>query len=285
MYNPVLTFDIEEWYHPVLLGSHGSGQVPRAREVLLWLLDLLEERKARATFFVLGETLDLYPDIFRRISAAGHELACHGFTHKPLWEHTADSFQKEIRQFKAKLDALLPGQALRGFRASTFSLEHKTAWAVDVLAAEGFLYDSSIFPYRNHVYGVAQAPLVPYRLSSANVASDSAEGRLLELPLPVLNFGKVRLPFVGGFYSRVLPMKLQISLMRRTLKTRPVVLYFHPWEFDPEVPRVPSGRINDWITYTGIEKMRGRMERLLQEFEFNTACQLAEAIQSSLLRD
>ncbi len=282
MYNPVLTFDIEEWFHPVLLGASERGeQKPRAREVLLWLLDLLDERKVKATFFVLGETLELYPDLFGRIASSGHELACHGFTHKPLWHQTSESFRAELRLFKDRFTTMLPGVVLRGFRASTFSLEQKTAWAADVLESEGFLYDSSIFPYRNHVYGVPRAELSPYRLSSNDVAQDAPGGRLLELPMPVLNFGRIRIPFVGGFYSRVLPLKLQVFLIRRTLKLRPVILYFHPWEFDPGVPRVPSGKLNEWITYTGIEKMRGRLEYLLQKFDFMTAWELVQVCERS----
>ena len=264
------SIDLEDWFHPELVRHHlpaGSPQ-PRLKQALSPLLALLRERGVRATFFVLGPIIDANRELVHELVRAGHEIACHGMTHKPLWELTPDDFRRELQDWRDVLHAVEPGLRATGYRAPTFSLDHRTAWALQILAEEGFEYDSSIFPFRNHVYGVRGAPLHPYRPSPADLTCADAAGPIREFPMTVLALGPLRVPVSGGFYLRALPYGFLRWALRRVSRQRSIVLYCHPWEFDANTPRLPLGRVDRWITYTGMNTGLAKVRRLLVEFTF-----------------
>ncbi len=275
-----LTIDVEDWFHPELVRDHvpESKRSDQLRNALDPLLELLSARSIKATFFLLGEVALAHPGLVRELHGAGHEIACHGMTHIPLWRLDAEALQKELRDFRAVLAAIDPAIRVRGYRAPTFSLDQRTAWALQVLGDEGFTYDSSIFPFKNHVYGVAGAPLSPYRPDPVDLTRHSEQGPVLEFPLSVMALWGCKVPVSGGFYLRIFPYQLVVWALRRIGRERPFVIYCHPWECDPETPKQHLRWVDGFITYRGIAGARSKLARLLDEFAFTRMDQLVGAM-------
>ncbi|UCD57250.1 MAG: polysaccharide deacetylase family protein [Candidatus Hydrogenedentota bacterium] len=263
--------DLEDWYHPELVVRAGGIARPRPRieKATRNILSLLERMKQRATFFVLGEVARKYPELIQQIHDDGHEIACHGMSHKPLWEHNSQSFARELKQFDHELHEVLKNVRAKGFRAPTFSLDSSTAWALDVLAEQGYQYDCSIFPMRNRLYGVSGAPLGIYRPSVADLRRHDDGGKILEFPPTVLALGPVRIPVAGGAYLRILPGRLSLKLLRAVESERPVMIYVHPWECDHLTPRLPLGFFPRFVTYFGIKGALAKLELLFGKLRFS----------------
>jgi polysaccharide deacetylase family protein (PEP-CTERM system associated) len=266
-----LTVDLEDWYHPELVKRHVGGDavsqvVASANEIL----DLFDRYQVRATFFVLGDVAAKQPDLVRKIHDKGHEIASHGMTHKPLWDLSYDEFDRELKDFERLMaDILGDGVKVRGFRAPTFSLDNRTKYALRCLAENGYTYDTSVFPAKNYMYGVADAPCGVYRPSAEDVSRTDEASPLVEFPMTVYELGRMRIPVSGGFYMRVMPYFLFRALLRRVNRIRPFVIYFHPWETHRHTPRTRAiGLKNSLITYYGMKGALRKIERLLQDFEF-----------------
>jgi polysaccharide deacetylase family protein (PEP-CTERM system associated) len=266
-----LSVDLEEWYHPELVRDR-LGHEPHASRVgpaTDRLLDLLARSGTAATFFCVGEVAEREPDLLRRIDAAGHEIAFHGWRHQRLDELDPDRFAAELGRFDELLSALLgPGRRAAGFRAPTFSLARPTAWALGVLARHGYRYDSSVFPLRGPLYGVAGAPLGAYRVALDEPARVEPGSPLIEVPVAIWERAGVRLPAGGGAYLRLLPRPILERLLDGIAARRPIVLYVHPWETDPGTPRLPLPRWARLATYAGIDSSLAKLDALLGRFRF-----------------
>jgi len=261
-----LSVDVEDWFHPELVrGRAGDAAVSRVETATGAILDLLARYQVKATFFVVGEVARDHPSLVHRLVAEGHEVACHGFSHRPLWDLTPASLAAELAAWAGVVEPITGRPAL-GFRAPTFSLEERTAWAIPVLRRAGYRYDSSIFPVRNYLYGVNGVPAGPYRLSEDDITRPADDG-LWEFPMTVWRVGPVPLPVAGGFYLRLLPLPLVLLALRQVSQRRPFVLYLHPWETDAGTPRRPLPALDRWVTYshTG-EPTRRKLEALLRQF-------------------
>ncbi len=270
MIQAALSIDLESYWHAELLRARVDRErmEDRVEEAARPLLDLLARRGVRATFFTVGEVIETHPDLIRDIVAAGHELACHTYTHRPLWELDEAAFEEEIVRFNALVAQVTPGVQPRGFRAPTFSLSPAASWALNVLARHGYAYDSSVFPMKTPLYGVPDAPLRPYR-PAPNLVDEAPDAPLLEWPMTVWRVGPVTVPVCGGFYLRILPMPLILHGLRQAAKKGPIVIYLHPWELDPNTPRLPLSPRDRFITYHNLgEPTRRRLERLLDAFDF-----------------
>ncbi len=267
-----ITFDVEDWYHPELARAHVPPGDTRSvvREGVAVVLELLRRRSLTATFFVLGEVAARFPQLVRDIAAGGHEIASHGMTHRPLWALDRESFRQELRDCRAAVRAALGHEDMVGFRAPTFSLDRSTAWAFGVLREEGFRYDSSIFPLRVKLYGVAGAPPGIYRPAAGDLATHDPDGAIVEFPVAVGAVGPLRLPVGGGFYLRALPSWVLEPVLDRIARTRPFNLYLHPWECAPSLPRVRLSLLDSLITYVGLDSVRPKLERLLDRYTFDT---------------
>jgi peptidoglycan-N-acetylglucosamine deacetylase len=268
-----LSFDIEEWYHAELVRQKVSREqaTTQVEAATAPILDLLARRRLHATFFVVGEIIRDHPELIRDIAGAGHEIGCHTMSHLPLWRSSPEALRRELQAFRRALDAVTPGlsASVAGFRAPTFSLNQATCWALDILADEGYRYDSSIFPAANPVYGVSGAPLGVYRPSTADIRMDDSQGRLIEFPMTVWSVAKQRLPIAGGFYLRAAPWMVIHRAIRSTARSRPVVLYMHPWEAYRETPMVSSlSPLDRFITYYNRGDALRRLECLLDELPF-----------------
>jgi len=228
------------------------------------VLQVLADAGARATFFVLGWVAERYPKVVPRIRDAGHEVGCHGYAHTLIYDQTPERFREETHRAKGVLEEQ-SGAPVLGYRAATFSIVRRSLWALDVLAEEGFAYDSSIFPVRHDRYGIPDAQPVPHALTTQG-------GRtLVEFPITVLPVAGFNLPLAGGGYFRLFPYWLtRWGLGRIQAQGRPFVFYLHPWEVDPDQPRVESGWLSRFRHYNNLHRCEGRLRRLLADFKFAT---------------
>ena len=277
----ILSFDIEEHYR--IEAARGLSispeQVVHYRERMdsstRWLLDQLGPRGIRATFFIVGQIAQHNPGLIRAIHAAGHEVASHSWDHQRVHNFTPATFREDVRQSKDALEQVT-GEAVVGFRAPTFSVVRQTAFALDVLAELGMRYDSSIYPVRHDRYGVPDAPRWPFRARGGS-------STLLELPPATWRVLGANLPVGGGGYFRLFPLAVMERGIRQTMRQGqpPVVmLYFHPWEFDPEQQRLPLRRLNRFRTYVGLSRSRARLTRLLDRHDFQRAVDVAAELDS-----
>lgn len=259
-----LTIDVECWFHAENMRPAAPPAMWDALETRLarnvdLLLSLFERRGAKATFFVLGDAAKREPAVVRAIAKAGHEVACHGWSHELVYRQAPDVFREETRRAKRFLEDLA-GAPVLGYRASTFSIVERSLWALDVLAEEGFEYDSSIAPVRHDRYGIPDCPRAPHTRTLRN-------GRTIrEFPVSCGSLLGWRLPVGGGFF-RLLPL----SWTRKALASleAPGTIYLHPWEFDPGQPR-PKGvpALNRFRHYVGLGKALGKLDALLGALAF-----------------
>jgi polysaccharide deacetylase family protein (PEP-CTERM system associated) len=267
-----LSIDLEPWHVGELLSKRLTGPVDDQIELSVRpVLNLLDKYETKATFFILGIVAEKYPEIVREIYGKGHEVASHGYSHLTLYELGEREFEKEIIRSVEILESIT-GKKPVGFRAPSFSVNNSTRWALRILAENGFKYDSSIFPIKLPVgimdYGVPDASIYPYKPSLENVAREDPDAGITEFPLTVLRLGK-NFPVAGGFYLRVLPLWFLKLAIRRVNRTRMAVIYVHPWETYPGTPAVNGIPLFPrFVTRYGISSALGKLEGLLQEFEF-----------------
>jgi polysaccharide deacetylase family protein (PEP-CTERM system associated) len=270
-----LSIDLEYWYSPELL----RNKVPRIdrdfiEEMTDPLLDLLSKNRTKATFFVLGEIAEKYPQLIKKIHEEGHEIASHSFSHRPLYEMERSEFESEIKKSIAVLERITNERPL-GFRAPTFSLDNSTRWALDVLVEYGFKYDSSIFPLKTRLYGVKNCPLDIYRPRLDNITQNDPKGKIIEFPMTVYE-KIVRIPVSGGFYFRFIPYMIFKSLLKNINKTRPGIIYLHPWEMHKMTPRLDLPVMSRFITYYGIDSAMEKLDILLRDFTFKPVRDILE---------
>lgn len=256
------TVDVEEVFHSTLLASsvpeaQWEDHPRRAPAVVAWLLDRMAAREARGTFFVLGWLAEREPDMVRRIAEAGHEVAAHSWSHRKVHEQDRPAFRDSVRRTREVLEDIT-GLAVHGFRAPSFSILPGHEWAFDILLEEGYRYDSSLFPTASHPdYGYPDAPPDPHWIERPG-------GRIAELPPVTYEFLGRRLPAAGGAYLRLLPFELVRGGLRQVEKRGARgTLYVHPWDLDPDIPRLPLPASTALRLYGGAARARARVVRLL----------------------
>lgn len=226
------------------------------------LIDLFAETGARATFFTLAWVAERHPDLIRRIVAAGHELASHGLDHTRVDRQTPATFRADLKRSRAILEDI-GGTRISGYRAASFSIGARNLWAFDVLDEEGYAYSSSIYPIQHDLYGMPDAPRLPFQPRA---------GGLIEIPLTtVRRFGR-NLPCAGGGYFRLMPYWLSRANLRRVhaQDKSPGIFYLHPWEIDPDQPRVAGLSLKSRLRhYLNLGAMEGRLRRLLADFAWD----------------
>jgi polysaccharide deacetylase family protein (PEP-CTERM system associated) len=229
------------------------------------ILALLEQRGVRATFFILGWVAERCPGLVKRIQALGHEIGCHGYGHQAIYNGTYEEFERDLRRAKAVIENIT-GRALKSYRAPSFSITSRTMWALGVLAEKGFENDSSIFPITHDLYGIPDAPRFPYTkvLDSEHI--------IKEFPPSTLRFCGKNFPIGGGGYLRVLPYGWTASAIHRLneVEKQPVMVYFHPWEIDPEQPRIAANWRSRFRHYQNLASTETKLIKLLKNFSFST---------------
>lgn len=261
----ILSFDVEEYFH-VQAAAMNVDQSPdfpnRLGPVVERILERLDAAGASATFFVLGRVARTQAGLVRTIAHAGHEIAAHSLDHTMITHMTRDQFRDDVRANRSQLEDLT-GRPVIGYRAPTFSITNHTAWALDVLAEQGFEYDSSIFPIRHDRYGIAAAPPNPH------VAVGPGGTRILEIPpLTWRAWGK-NWPVGGGGYLRLLPAWVTVGALRRAARRGDCgMIYVHPWELDAGQPVLPMGRVARWRHRVGLQSTAAKLKKLLTPFRF-----------------
>lgn len=260
---------MEGWFHP----EYVKRKVPKNKEEriiesLNITFQLLSNYDVSATFFVVGELAERYPEIVEMISDKGYEVAFHGYYHDPLWTLDADEFRRQVKKFNSEVQSII-GKNCIGFRAPSYSLDNRTLWALDILEKAGYLYDSSVFPLKTPLYGVSSAPLIPYYPSSTDIVEQDEGRKLIEFPALVYPVLGLRIPAGSGFYLRLLPQSvIKGAVDKMNKRGFPAVLSFHTWEVDLDTPKLRLGLVKSFITYYNLNAMEKKLNFLLSNFQF-----------------
>ncbi len=263
-----MTIDVEDYFQVSAFAPHISRESWPQRECRVEanidrVLGILEDGKAKGTFFTLGWIAERYPDMVRRIVAGGHELASHGYGHLRASDQSRAQFMEDISSSKKILEDI-GGQQVLGYRAPSFSIGPANLWALDVLQEAGYRYSSSIYPIAHDHYGMPDAPRFAFH-------PNGAQG-LLEVPITTVRIGQRNLPAGGGGYFRLLPYALSRGMMRRVNRQdgQPAIFYCHPWELDPGQPRPAGlGLKTRFRHYVNLHRMESRIRALTRDFAWD----------------
>jgi polysaccharide deacetylase family protein (PEP-CTERM system associated) len=263
-----LSIDVEEYFHAnslenVIERSQWDKYESRVEMSVSRLLSMLDDYRICATFFVLGWVAEQKPLLIKEIHEQGHEIACHGYGHELIYRQKPEDFRADVRRAKQILEQLIQSP-VKGYRAPTFSITADTLWALDILIEEGYIYDSSIFPIVHDRYGIPKGERFPHQIRRNN-------GKIYEFPLSTVRLMGYNFPIAGGGYMRFLPywvIKRGIAMLNK--QQRPAILYLHPWEIDPHQPRQAVGNLTRMRHYYNLDKMEGKLKRLLADFSFGS---------------
>ncbi len=265
-----LTIDVEDYYHvtgfeSVIQRADWDGYESRVGRNTLRLLDLLDTHHTKATFFVLGWVAERHPQLVRTIHTRGHEVASHGYAHQRIYTQSPAQFRQETQRSMRLLEDII-GERIHGYRAASYSITRESLWALDILGEEGFTYDSSIFPIYHDRYGIPGYPRF------CHVLDNHGGGQLIEFPISTMRLAGVNFPIAGGGYFRLFPYALISRGLRsiNRLERQPALIYLHPWEIDPDQPRVHAGAAARFRQYVNLHKTEARLSRLMQDFTFGT---------------
>ncbi|MCL9981981.1 MAG: DUF3473 domain-containing protein [Erythrobacter sp.] len=262
-----LSVDVEDWFQVgafenVIARGEWDGISTRVEDNVSRILDLFAEADVRATFFTLGWVARRHPKLIRRIAEAGHEVASHGYDHARVFTFDRKNFAQDIRKAREIIEDC-SGEAVTGYRAPSFSIDHRTPWAFAELAEQGYAYSSSVAPVVHDHYGWPEAPRFAFR--------PLPWSSLIELPVTTAMLGGRRVAAGGGGFFRVLPYGFSRWAIRQVnrIEGRPAVFYFHPWEVDPDQPRVAHAPLRSRFRhYTGLAKMADKLGDLVREFHW-----------------
>jgi len=264
----ILTIDVEAWFSDLKF-ERWKNYKDQIVQNTTHILNLLKERRANATFFILGYFAEKYPELIEKIIDENHEIGTHGHTHLAITELSRDEFQEDLVK-SIKILEKISKEKVWGHRAPFFTIVEDTSWAIESLKNIGLKYDSSIFPFKIYKYGVPDIPLFPYHISSKNIKKDDIYEEFLEFPpsvykIPIIN---KNIPIAGGFYLRFFPYKLiSYGIKKINKKGFPAVCYIHPWEFDLNHPRINS---IVWYNYYRLNATEKKFKKLLRDFKFTS---------------
>ena len=268
-----MSVDVEDYFHVSVF----DGIVPRSQWAqmdsrvvrnTMRMLEIFEAHNVRSTFFILGWVAERHPQLVKDIASRGHEIASHGYAHRLIYDQTPTTFRDDVRRAKALLEDA-SGCRVSGYRAPSYSVTPRSLWALDILIEEGYGYDSSIFPIRHDRYGIPVSPREPFPI-------ERERGTLMEVPGSTVRVGPLNLPIAGGGYFRLLPYEwTRWGIARLNAHERQAaVFYIHPWEIDPDQPRLPAGWLGRFRHYRNLDKTEERLRALLTEFRFGTVASL-----------
>lgn len=277
----VLSVDVEDYFHVEAFADRISRQSwpdfpSRVCANTERVLRIFADCKCQATFFVLGWVAERQPNLVRQIVDAGHEVACHSYSHRRVSLLTPDEFREDLRRARALIEDAA-GVRVVGYRAPTFSIGRDNLWALDILADEGFLYDSSIFPIRHDLYGFPGAVRFPHRLDL------KSKQKLFEIPMTTVRFAGSVWPAGGGGYLRILPMQYTRWAVRQIheKERQSLIVYFHPWELDPDQPRINGNWKSRLRHYLRLRSMEPRLRELLSRGSYMPMIDLVRRLDAS----
>ncbi|MBL4711504.1 MAG: DUF3473 domain-containing protein, partial [Gammaproteobacteria bacterium] len=264
-----LTVDVEDYFQVSAFANSIKqadwDRIPlRVENNTHRILDLFDEYQVKATFFTLGWVAERANKLILEIAQRGHEVACHGYSHQLVYNQTPKVFRAETIRAKSILEDIIQ-QPVLGYRAASYSITEKSQWALDILAESGFVYDSSIFPVRHDRYGMPDSPEHPYLLETPSGNS------IIEFPLSTAKIVNYRLPIAGGGYFRLYPYWLsKMGLAQINKQQKPFIFYLHPWEVDPEQPKIQASWFSRFRHYNNLDKCESRLRNLMTDFQFTT---------------
>ena len=264
-----MTVDVEDYFHAsafdrVVSRTSWASRDSRVTANTQRLLALFDTHQVKGTFFILGWVAERFPALVREIAGLGHEIASHGYDHQLIYTLTQEQFRDDVHRAKEVLEQSA-GRPVRGYRAPSFSIVRESLWALDVLIEEGHTYDASVFPIHHDRYGIPDATRRPHVI-------ERPSGSIVEFPGSTARLAGANWPVAGGGYFRLLPYgwtKWGIDRVN-AVDEEPVVFYIHPWEIDPDQPRLPASRVTRWRHYHGLDHTVARLDRLMTDFRFDT---------------
>ncbi|MBN2320631.1 MAG: DUF3473 domain-containing protein [Acidobacteria bacterium] len=269
-----LSVDVEDYFHVEAFAARIRCDDWHAHECRVernvdLTLEIFAEHQTTATFYILGWIAERFPRLVRQIADAGHEIGCHGYAHQHINRQTPEKFRQDVYLARQRITAQTQ-EPVSCYRAPSFSIIESTLWALDILAEEGFTIDSSIFPVRHDLYGIPDSPRFPHWRSN-----------IFEFPLTTIGMSNLNIGIGGGGYLRLLPYGFTRWAIRKinNAEKQPVMVYFHPWELDPEQPRISAPLRSKLRHYTNLKKMQGKIERLLTDFHFSTVSDVCSRLQ------
>jgi len=269
----ILQIDVEDWYADIDI-NYWKYYEDRIVQNTNNILRILKERNIQATFFILGYIAEKYPELVERINDENHEIGSHGYNHLPLTKQTPNEFKNDLLKSIRILEKIT-NDKVSGYRAPLFTLDETTSWAIDIMKKCGLKYDSSIFPVKTHIYGVPDAPRFPYYISSLNIKKYDPNGDFLEIPLSVYRIPVIKknIPIAGGYFLRFLPYKfISYSIKKINKENHPAVCYIHPWELDPNHPRINAfGWFYYHQHYYRLRVTEKKFLNLLRDFKFTSS--------------
>ncbi|RZK00891.1 MAG: DUF3473 domain-containing protein [Novosphingobium sp.] len=269
-----LSVDVEDWFQvgafeTVIDRGDWHGLTTRVEHNCDAILALFAEAEVKATFFTLGWVAKRYPAMMRRIAAQGHEIASHGWDHARVFTMDRAGFALDLKKSREAIEDA-SGERVSGYRAPSFSIDQRTPWAFAELAEQGYAYSSSVAPIAHDHYGWREAPRFAFR--------PLADADFIEIPVTTAEFAGRRLAAGGGGFFRVLPYQFSRWAIRQVNRRddRPAVFYFHPWEIDPEQPRVAHAPLKSKLRhYTNLDGMAGKLQKLIADFDWGRMDDLA----------
>ena len=263
----IFTVDLEDWYHGNFIensSNQGIAHEERLIDSTNKILALLKNTNNSATFFVLGVDAEKYPDLIRKIYEEKHEIASHGYEHLLVYNRSKESFSIDLKKSLNVLESIINTKVI-GFRAPYWSVKKDLEWIWEVLIENGIKYDSSMYPFRTYLYGNNKSSRFCYKIQVNS-------GYVYEIPPTVYSLWSKRIPFLGGFFFRILPYGLtKIGLEKINLKEKqPGVFYIHPWELDPNKPTNAKGYRDKFILNYNIKNTEKKINRLLNDFQFTS---------------
>jgi len=268
MIRNIISVDVEEYFHPTELAgcvrqdewtSLLSLVEPQTHRVL----EIFDRHQVKGTFFVLGWVAEHHPALVREIASRGHQIACHSFFHRLVYDLTPSEFREDTRCAVEAIENAC-GITPKAYRAPSYSITERSLWALDVLVECGFTHDSSIYPIQHDRYGIPG-------FGRHSRVMTTPSGSIVEVPIATVQLsGQNVAPVGGGAYLRLLPYRYTAAGVRRinVEDQQPACIYFHPWELDPGHPRLARGWASRLRTYAGLGSMEGKIERLLSDFAF-----------------
>lgn len=276
------TVDVEDYFQVSAFAStirreDWDGFDCRVERNTRRLLEVAAETGTQGTFFVLGWVAERCPQLVRDIHNAGHEIGCHSQWHELVYELGASRFRADLREARDRIEQLI-GNRVRAYRAPSFSITKDSLWALEILAEEGFDTDSSIYPIRHDRYGLPGAPLMPHRV-------ETRAGTIREFPGMVCELGRAAFPVGGGGYLRLLPWQVTVRMLRRIRRRgRPLNVYVHPWEVDPDQPRLRGSLRSRFRHYQNLRTTLPKLRGLLSQFRLTTMSQVLQAAELPTVR-
>jgi polysaccharide deacetylase family protein (PEP-CTERM system associated) len=261
------TVDVEDYYHVsafarIISSRQWDDYESHVVDNTHRILRLLEEYQVRATFFVLGWVADRFPGLVRDIQRSGHEIGCHSYWHRLIYEQTPDEFRDDLLRAKDVIEQI-SGEQVIAYRAPSFSITQNSLWALEILRDAGICLDSSVVPVRHDRYGIPGAESRIHQI-------ETAAGILLEFPPTVYRAGRLNVPVGGGGYFRLYPYLATRYCLRASQSNakQPVMFYVHPWEVDPLQPRLPGSALSRFRHYVNLDRTEAKLRRLLRDFRF-----------------